>query len=110
MNAAPGRKDRLRSSLQATQLSSRLPSFDMAVARDGFWGYHHLALLRLVPKLSHVGGCCGSTSLPSALAYELWVTGQGTESSDGCYPILSPSESRSVFKLSFKGDVEPHED
>jgi hypothetical protein len=24
-------------------------------ARDGFWGYHHLALLHLVAKISHVG-------------------------------------------------------
>jgi hypothetical protein len=65
----------------------------MAGARDGFWGCDHLALLRLVPKLSLVGGCCGWASLPSAPAYDLWVIGQGTKSSDGCYPVLSPSES-----------------
>jgi hypothetical protein len=55
MNATPGWKDWLHSSLQAAQLSSRLPSFDMAGARDGFWGCHHHALVHLVPKLSHVG-------------------------------------------------------
>jgi hypothetical protein len=27
----------------------------MADAQDGFWGYHHLALLHLEAKLSHVG-------------------------------------------------------
>jgi hypothetical protein len=28
----------------------------VAGARDDFWGCHHLALLRLAAKLSHVGG------------------------------------------------------
>jgi hypothetical protein len=55
MTGAPGWKYQPWSSLQATRLSSQLPGVDAASARDGFCGCHHLALLRLVAKPSHVG-------------------------------------------------------
>jgi hypothetical protein len=55
MGGAPGYKYQLRSSLQAARLSSRLTSVDVADARDGFWGYHHLTLLCLAAKPSHLG-------------------------------------------------------
>jgi hypothetical protein len=37
------------------RLSSWLSGVDMAGAWDDFWGCHHLALLHLAAKLSHVG-------------------------------------------------------
>jgi hypothetical protein len=54
MSEAPGWKDRLQRLLQTARLSSRLPGVDLAGAQDGFWGWCHLALLRLVAKPSHV--------------------------------------------------------
>jgi hypothetical protein len=39
----------------ATQLSSRLPGFDVASAQDVSWGGHYLTLLSLDAKLSHMG-------------------------------------------------------
>jgi hypothetical protein len=47
-----------------------LPGVDMATVQDSFWGCHHLALLCLAAKLSHVGVdvdgvCC-----------QLWLTGR----------------------------------
>jgi hypothetical protein len=94
-------KDRLWSLLQFARLSSRLPGADVMGVRDGFWDCRHLALLHLVAKPSHAVCYCGWASLPPTLVYDLWVTGQGTESSDERYPILSPCESQSVFNLSF---------
>jgi hypothetical protein len=55
MGGALGWKYRLCSSLQAARLSSWLPGIEVADAWDCFWGRHHLALLRLVAKPSHVG-------------------------------------------------------
>jgi hypothetical protein len=55
MGGALGWKYWLWSSLQAAQLSSWLLGVDVAGAQDGFWSCHHLALLRLVAKPSHMG-------------------------------------------------------
>jgi hypothetical protein len=52
---APGSKYRLWSLLYAARLSSRLPGVDVAGDRDDIWGCHHLALLRLDAKPSHMG-------------------------------------------------------
>jgi hypothetical protein len=49
-------KYRLQSPEKAARPSSWFPGIDVAGAHDGFLGCHHLALLRLVGKLSHVGG------------------------------------------------------
>jgi hypothetical protein len=37
------------------RLSPWLPDIDVAAARDDSWSGHHLSLLRLAIKLSHVG-------------------------------------------------------
>jgi hypothetical protein len=39
----------------AARLSSQLLGYNVAGAWDGSWGGHHLALLYLTAKLSHVG-------------------------------------------------------
>jgi hypothetical protein len=45
-------------------LSSRLSSVDVAGARDDFWGYHRLVLIRLAANLSNEGAV-------------VWLTGTG---------------------------------
>jgi hypothetical protein len=52
---ALGLKYRLWTLLYAAWLSSRLTGVDVAGDRDDIWGCHHLALLRLFAKPSHMG-------------------------------------------------------
>jgi hypothetical protein len=55
MSEAPGWKYRLYSLEKAARLSPWFLGVDVASAQDGLWGCHHLALLYLPTKYSHVG-------------------------------------------------------
>jgi hypothetical protein len=52
-------------------------------------------------------GWCGWTSLPPIPAYKLWLTGEGSEPSDRCHPILLHCTGQHGFRLAFWGCEAP---